>query len=276
VKLNMTNVYDYTDYRRFLREAIQSRKQVTPSLTFSRISDEISVQRSYMSQVLGGKGNLNSDQIYLIGKKLNLGANEIDYLMLLAEIDKCQVKERRVDLESQRNKIRNKNLKSEKYMSRTSVKIDSDSFSQYYNDPYCSLVHMYLLIENYHKDLPSISKKLNISDDKLSNVLSTLEKCGIINVKKKSITVQKETLHLSDKSFLSRTNATMFRLKAIEHHQKSSEQEDYFFTASIAADEVTRAEIKKCFLEFLKKTAGLVEKSPSKRVYHLNFDLFGL
>lgn len=270
----MTKVYDYIDYRKLLRDTIQSRKQVTPSLTFSKISDEIQVQRSYLSQVINGRGNLNSDQLYLIGQKLNLKKGEIEYITLLAEIEKCQVYERKQELKSQRDQVRSKYLKSEKYMDRNPVKVEAEHFARYYNDPYCSLVHMYLVIPKYRKTPALIKDKLNISDEKLREILDTLEKCAVIEYKQKTLCILKETLHLSDQSYLSKTNATMFRLKAIEHQQRSADEMDYFFTASIAANEDTRVELKKRFLEFLNEAAKLVEKSPSEEVFHLNFDLF--
>ena len=56
----------------------------------------------------------------------------------------------------------------------------------------------------------------------------------------------------------------MFRLKAIEHHHKSTDAKDYFFTASISADEECRLEVKRMFLDFLEKSSKVIEKAPTK------------
>ncbi len=270
----MINIYKYTNYRKFLKEMIESKKKLDPSLTFSKLADEMSVQRSYLSQVLNNRGSFNLDQVYLISKQLGLDEDETEYLSLLLEIERSQVKERRGKLNDKRKQIKSLKMKSEKYLDRKPLDIESGFFARYYNDPYCSLVHMFLLIPKYNFSSERLLEKLEISKEKLTEILLILEKCRLIKVQKKKILVIKENLHLSNDSYLSKTNATMFRLKAIEYQQKCVNKSDYFFTASFSSDERTREKIKDSYMDFLSKVSAFVKDAPSEDVYHLNFDLF--
>lgn len=136
--------YDYIDYRKYLKAAVLAKKASSPSINFSRIAEEVGVQRSYLSQVFGFKCHLNSDQLYVIAKKLGLGEKEIEYLLILLDVEKSQVSARREKLIHLRDSLRNAHFKSENYLDRKTLKIDNGIYSQYYTDPYCSLVHMYL------------------------------------------------------------------------------------------------------------------------------------
>ena len=151
----MNKVYSYKDYRKYLKDAIQSRKKATQSINFSRIAEDIGIQRSYLSQVLNDKGNLNSDQLYLIGKKLRLEKKEIEYLLLILEIDKCVLPERKAELIASRNRIQNRELTSNSVLNREPLSLDTESFSKYYNDPYAhSFICTYSsqVIEETHRE----------------------------------------------------------------------------------------------------------------------------
>jgi uncharacterized protein (TIGR02147 family) len=266
--------YDYIDYRKYLKAAVLAKKASSPSINFSRIAEEVGVQRSYLSQVFGFKCHLNSDQLYVIAKKLGLGEKEIEYLLILLDVEKSQVSARREKLIHLRDSLRNAHFKSENYLDRKTLKIDNGIYSQYYTDPYCSLVHMYLLIPNFRNHPSSITEELGLSQEKLDEILQVLLRLKLIEMAKGKVKVLVETLHLVEDSFLSKTNATMFRLKAIENQMRGNVESDYFFTASISADAETKNAIKRKFLEFLKEVSKLVDSAPAKKVFHLNFDLF--
>lgn len=271
----MTKVYDYHCYRSFIKTAVEEKKQVLPSLTFAKIAEYAGMQKSYISQVLNGKGTLNSDQLFLIGKKLRLGPKEMGYLNLLLEFEKCQIPERKKQLELEIARLREEHCNTSNYIEYDTIDvIENEAFAQYYNDPYCSLIHIFLSLPEYSMSLTKITNRLQISNEKVADVVETLEKCGIIRLEKGSMRLVKSSLHLDGKSFLSRTQASMFRLKAIEHHQKSKNNEDYFYTASFSTSEVVRKEIKKRYLEFVSDISRLIKEEEADDVFHINFDLF--
>jgi DNA-binding transcriptional regulator YiaG len=135
---------------------------------------------------------------------------------------------------------------------------------------------MFLLIPKYRTSPMEICKTLNISELKLEEILSTLENCHVIENQSGKIKILRQSMHLSQQSFMSKTNATMFRLMAIEHQQKSASNRDYFFTATVAADRETQNTIKRKWLKLLNEISQLVDEAPSKEIFHLNFDLFSI
>lgn len=271
----MTKVYNYSSYRDFIKDCIEHKKQIVPTMTYAKLAEHSGVQKSYISQVINGRGSLNSDQLFLIGRRLGLKDDELDYLNLLLEEDRCQISDRKCKIQQKISKIRQKHCNSKDYLSSEIIeKVENEYFAQYYSDPYCTLIHIFLTIEDYRQKPTRIASRLNIGIEKLSDVLSILEKCNILKFKNHRVVLLKKSIHLDATSFLSRTNASMFRLKAIEKHQKSQDKEDYFFTASFSSNESVRRNIKKLFLEFLTEVSTSIKEEEADEVFHINFDLF--
>lgn len=60
----------------------------------SKVAEAARIQRSHLSNVLAGRSSLSSDQLFLIGRWLQLPDSAMEYLSLLLERDRCQVAER--------------------------------------------------------------------------------------------------------------------------------------------------------------------------------------
>ncbi|MGK5086566.1 TIGR02147 family protein [Bdellovibrionota bacterium FG-2] len=268
------SVFSIQDYKRFLKSALEIKKKKDSTLSFSKLADYAKIQRSYLSQVLNGAPHLSADQLYLIAKRLGLGSEEIDYLLLLLEIERCTVPERQAELALKRDQIRAKHLKTEKFIKHETVKVSAEHLTQYYCDPHIPIAHMFLTIPKFQKNPEALVEKLDVSQEQFTRILSVLEDCGLIRFTPQGLEVLKPNLHLEKESPLARVNGTFFRLKAIDSLQRAKSEEDYFFTASFSATEALRTQIKERFLQFLKRQSKEIGDSPAEQVFQLNFDLF--
>lgn len=270
----MINLYSYSDYRAFIRDFVKDMQEADKKVSFSSLADKINIQRSYFSRALHGECHLSSDQLFLLGKAFGLGPEEMDYFLLILEIEKCQILARRDFLVAKLNRIRAKQLRSEVALETQAIVPDDIVFSEYFGNVYCPLVHVFLTIPKFHGNLESIRQYLNLTRQTFDGIVNILNKCKIIEIKKEGVLVKVERLHLSAGSVLSKLYATQFRLKAIEYQQQRNDQENYFFTFSFSVSPEDRLEIRAKFMEFLKWLSKRIEHTVPREVLHLNFDLF--
>jgi len=268
------NVYNFDDYRKFFAQRVKSARASGSSLTFAKIADQMGVQRSYFSQVLNGRGNLTADQLFLAGKACALAEEDIEFLVLLLEIERCSVKERKSKLVQQREQLRAKSLRTESFVSLDSVRPANDSYNIYYSDPYCPIVHMCLTVPKFREDIRHISSRLGISMARLEAALAVLSQCRIISRSIRGIELHDNRMYLPGDSPLAVAHGTMLRLFAINQRQKVADPDDYFFTTTFSATESVRKDLHLAFLNVFKSFAPLIEKAPSEEVFHVNFDLF--
>lgn len=270
------DVFSYDSYRLCLRDAIDARKTFNRSTSYARLADSVGIKRSYLSSAIHGRADLNADQLFNLCERLNMSRSESDYLLLLREIEKCQVPKRRSQLEEQRHKIKEEELKSEKHLGRKEIAPTDLNYTEYFSTPWCPTVHMFLTVPKYADRLDLIAERLRISRDEVNHALGVLERCRLLRLTGTGIELLSEFLHVPSDSYLSRVYATAFRLKAIEYQQQRTNEEDYFFTSSFSASVALRREIKSKFLEFLQWLGPKVESAPPDDVFHVNFDLFRL
>ena len=268
------DLFAYDSYRKFLKEIIEARRESVPGFSAAALAETAGVQRSYLSNALHGRAELNADQLFAMGEALNLLGDEIEYLLLLLEIERCSLPRRKEKLLRERDELRGRKLKSERYLEREAIPINDQALVDFFSSPYCSLVHTFMTIPTYRRDPAKIAARLRIPEGEVKAALAILEKCDLIRATKKGYEVNTESRHLSQSHRLSRVYASSFRQKAIEYQQRLDNPEDYFFTTSFSADEETRTLLKAKFLELIKWLAPKVEAAPSEEVFHMNFDLF--
>ncbi|MGE0174964.1 MAG: TIGR02147 family protein [Oligoflexales bacterium] len=269
--------FDYDSYQVYLKDRIEREKQLGSPINFSYLADSIKVQRSYLSHVLNGRAHLNADQLFEIAHALKLGQDEADYLLLLLEIERCSSNRRKVLLMQRRDGLRKSQMTSRKHMTPKSSRLDKEFLAEYYSNRLCSLVHMYLTIDEFRRDPQPLVKKLNISHHQLADVLKVLEKAKVIGIGANGeIQLKMDSVHLDESSPFRAAHATQFRLHALNQLQEKQSEADYFYTATFSANADTLLKVKKKFLQFLKEATKDISITKAKQVYHMNFDLFGM
>lgn len=267
------NIYNMLDYKSIVRSRIDSLKERDNRYVYKKVAAAISVQPPYLSKVMGGLADFNSDQMFLACRYLNFTEEDTQYLFLLLEYEKSVVKERRDILLVEIKNIQNKNLATDENIKVQKAKTDSDSLMEYYLDPLCSIVHMTFAIERYQSDIPLVAKDLGIAIDRINQIISKLERLGVISFEKGEVKIIKQ-LHLPSTSPLCIPHQNLLRQLTINHFSNLTHKNYYNLAISFTADENAFIQIREQFLDFLKKCDGIIDKAPSKTVYQLNFDLF--
>lgn len=268
------NIYEHLDYRTVLAAKVAGRRAAGEPASFAKLAAAVRVQRSYLTHVMRGRASLSVDQLYVLCDELGIDEDGRAYVILLLDIERCGVPKRKQELETQRDEIRRSKTRRAAYDERPAAQVRVNVESDYYTDPLCSLVHMFMTIPTFRREPAKIAPRLQLSAARIVETLRTLERCGIVRLGAKGYELSQSALHLDKDAPLARAHGVSMRLRGMETRQRTADADDYFLTQTFSCDEATRAKIRARLLDFYKALADDVGAAPSKDVFHLNIDLF--
>jgi hypothetical protein len=269
------NIYTYNEYKALLK-AILLEKKSSPTgrrYTFQNMANTCRVQKTYLSKVLNVSGDLSADQLYLACEYLGFSTEQIDYMFLLYEENRCQLSKRKAELKERIVKIQKKYRQTDAHIKADVQQVTNEELSEYFLDPYLQLVHVFLTIDRFCQNPQLIRQELALTEAHFSLLLDKLVKMKFVVTKKDSYHVLKENMHLPNSSHLVSSYKVMLRLQAMEQISRLPKNHSYNFSVIFSTDKVTKDKIQNGFFDFLKKIEGLVHDSTPTDVYQLNFDL---
>ncbi len=270
---DMTIIYRQWNYIEALEELFQARKSRVGKWTLARMGEEIGIQPSYITNVLKGRAHLQSDQLYAIAEHLGLKSNEREYLLLLLDYNRTVSAARKTELKAKLLQFQKKLLKSERHISAKTVE-GGENLSEYYLNPVCPIVHVFLNFEQYAKHPEKIAQQLGIAKNLLGEALVILEKLKYIEKTSKGYTVLVKNRHLPKDSSLCEPHQTLMRYKSIDQMQRIPKDDKYSFSVTLSCTLEDKNLIHQEFLNFLKKSEAIVKNSKREGIYQINFDLF--
>jgi uncharacterized protein (TIGR02147 family) len=251
------------------------RKKKNSKINFQSLADAIRVQKPYLSKVLGGKADLNFDQLYLASRYLNLSKTEEKYLQLLLDYSRSSLELRRRKLFEEITKFQGEQLKSASYLDSKKFNYTEADYEEYFLDPINIIIHMSLMIPRYQSNLDLIGRDLALTETRVRTSLDLLERLKLVRIDKKIYKVIKSNLHLNADSKIFFPHHLLMRLLTLYRFQaKQLGKNPYYTSITFTANPAILAEIKEEFLQFLKRTEKLVDGAPSESVFQLNFDIF--
>lgn len=268
------NVFSYTSYTEALEVAIGRKKESTPGWTLSKLAEDCIMQASYLTNVLKGRADFNTDQLARICDLLGLSNEDFEYLALLLELKRSSFEKRRKQLEAKITEIRQQHLRAEKNISTKTVQLTPEQQDKYYLDPFVQLIHIFLSCHEGSASAEFLANKFFLPKAQVLNILQDLEDIGYIKRKGAKIEVLVEGRHLPRESHLLRPHHTVMRVKSIDQMQRLPSDQTYSFSATISTEPEVRTKIQAEFLKFMKAAEKLVTTHDAGKLYQINFDLF--
>lgn len=268
------SIYQHISYIEALDKAIEEQRTAVSGWTLSKLAEQSQMQPSYLTNVLKGRCDFNSDQLYRVCENLEFKVDEIEYLLLLLESKRTTYKNRKRQLEKKIEQVRSQQLRSEKYLKTKPVELSAEQLEQYYLNPYIPLVHIYLGFVSGPVNAETLAKNFLTTKEQMTGVLKVLEEIKYIRRKGTSYEVLVEGQHLPRESHILRPHHLMMRMKSLDQIQRMSAEQSYSFSATISTMPEVRTKIQSEFLKFLKAAEKLVKDHPSEKMYQINFDLF--
>lgn len=271
------NLFAQTDYRTILKAMVAERKGYEPDFGFHKLADAARVQKPYLSKVIGGNANLNSDQLFAICRILKLGADEMEYMQLLLELERSGLEERRKELRVKIDSIAEAKRDSTAYLAAKAVLADTSSvalLTDYYLDPLVQIIHVALSVERFSLNPLLLGKEFHLDGPQIHAIILSLERMGLVIRENGRLLPRETNLHLPKNSPVFRAWRNQLKLLSVQRLNQLPEAKAYSFSVVFSASENTRKEIHSRFLEFLKSCESLVGEAKSKNVYQMSFDLF--
>lgn len=267
-----SNIYNFADYRDFLKDRYRQLKEADPVFSFRHFSKQAGFgSPNYLKLVMDGKRNLSSEAILKFAKGLRLDNHETEYFRYMVEYNQCEnVHKKRVyeaKLLYLRELFKVKTLIPELY--------------DYYHDWYHAAIREVIRKGPTKNDATSIGQGLvpAISEEEAKNSIELLKKLKFITdgpagtlVANESTEVDSSSAALAQKIYYEQ----MAELAAQSLYTQGPDTQDFeSITLSLPQSKMTelRAKIHEWMVQMGATNAT---HNPGDAVYQLNIQLFAL
>lgn len=147
----MPNVFDYTDYREFLRDAYRENNDRNPAFSYRYIASKVGFRSaSFFSQILKGKSNISVSTAARFAAFLKLKRKEIDFFEALVHYNQAKTHAE-------------KKLAFERLMSfrGSRVKIVGADSYEFYEKWYYTAIRELLWFEPFRGDYDALARKVS-------------------------------------------------------------------------------------------------------------------
>lgn len=270
----MTNVYEYTSYKDYLKELINESSERGFS---SRLAESANCQKSYFSHALNGKAHLLPDHIYGISSYLKLSQDEGSYLQLILDYERAtslnyqkhllnRIHDRQSEWKDLKNRLTKKSLPSEDTAAAP--------HQYYYSNYLYGAIHIAVSIPNL-QDLKSLSGYFMLPERTIESVLIQLLQMGLVENKGKKWFWKSGDLHLPKDSPWINTHHNNWRMQAlVDLNYKKSDSLHFSGVQSLSKKDYESLLIEMTkWIQFFREKTG---PSAPEELICFNLDLFSL
>jgi uncharacterized protein (TIGR02147 family) len=182
--MDFINIFEYSDYRRYLKDHYELQKSLEPQFTYRYIAERVGFKSAgHFTQILKGLINLSSSMVARFIDFLRLNKKEADYFELLVRFDQAKThaeKRRYFELMAKFRELKIATLDPLQY--------------DYYDNWYYVAVREVLSYYPFKGDYAALAKKVkpSISPREAKKAIALLERLGLI--KKDSDGIYKKTV----------------------------------------------------------------------------------
>lgn len=260
------------DYRDIINDKLKSLKATNPGMGLVRICETHHLHGSYVSAALKGKRHLSADQLFVLAKALHFNEREIDYLLLLLSYDRALDLDLKTRYLNEIKKVQDNFLQAKEQLTAKAPEEENLNLAKYYSDPFFKIIHVFLGIEIYRKNINMIQNKLNLSDEQIETYISEMEQMGILS-RNPEIQVLKKNYHLPKEFFICKPHQVLMKLASNQKQITLESTKKETVCVTFSCSQVDQRQIYSEFLSYLKKVEAIVKQSPPEEVFQLNFDL---
>ncbi len=262
-----SNIYNFTDYRDFLKDRYRQLKETDPAFSFRFFSKQAGFgSPNYLKLVMDGKRNLSDEAIGKFAKGLRLDAYEAEYFKYMVGYNQCEEKMKREVYEAKLHYLRElfkvKELIPEHY--------------DYYHEWYHAAIRGMVKQSSVKNDPKVIAKSLSpqIDEEQAMTSVALLKKLGYIAETNEgmleALTGKEEREEVAQVQKIYYEQMAELAAKSL-YTQGTETQKFESVTVSIPADKV--AEVKE---KIRLLVAEVASNSGGEQVYQFNVQLFAL
>ncbi len=267
-----SNIYNFADYRDFLKDRYRQLKEADPVFSFRHFSKQAGFgSPNYLKLVMDGKRNLSAEAIFKFAKGLRLDNHETEYFRYMVEYNQCEnVHKKRVyeaKLLYLRELFKVKTLIPELY--------------DYYHDWYHAAIREVIRKGPTKNDPGAIAQGLvpAISEEEAKASVELLKKLNFVNVGPAGTLISNDTTEVDSSSAALAQKIyyeQMAELAAQSLYTQGPETQD-FESITLSLPQGKMNELRTKIHEWMiQMGATNATHNPGDAVYQLNIQLFAL
>jgi uncharacterized protein (TIGR02147 family) len=273
----MPDLFDYLDYRAFLRDYFDSRKATLDSWSYQSFAEQLGFKaKDFLFRVIKGKKNLSQASILQMSQGLGLNGIQTQYFDTLVKCNQSR------DI-GQRNLFFNllNTIKTQGRTTHPAQRLRQDQFqfySKWYHSAIRSLIEMAGFKDDFKRLAASLSPRISAREAEASVTL--LEKLGLIQrdedgvfrATHKTITTGKDVSGILIPAYHKSTiELSAQALENIPAHERDMSN------LTLGISEATFKNLSEKLRQFRREILEQAEKDETAdRVYHLNLHLYPL
>jgi len=266
----MTEIFNYNDYRAFIREILVERKSLDPSFTHRHICSQLGLKTSnFIMLVSQGKRNLTSELAQRFATLFNFTPLQSEYFLWLVLFNQSST-----ILEKDEYWRRLLTCKSQNKTSRL-----NETQYEYYSHWYNPVIRELVAIPGLQWDARSLSKALKpkVPAVQVRHSLELLERLGLI--RRDGDTWTKVDLVVATPAEVHSVAVFNYHRELIGLAKESLEQdsgsERNFSAVTLEMNAEEYKKVVEMLTKFRRDALGVCgSKGPADRVYQLNLQMF--
>jgi uncharacterized protein (TIGR02147 family) len=272
---NKTNVFDYTDYRKYLSDYYQFQKKKNPAFSYRYFAKKAAFSSSgFYKELVDGKRSLSRSLIVRFSEALKHSKKEAEYFENMVYFnDAATVKERVVYF-----------TKMMASYESIAYRILGDQY-EYFSKWYYAVVRELLAYVPFKDDYKSLARRVNppIREDQAKKAIQILEKLKLIEKDGNGIYVRSAPIlttgYPSGEKSLNLLNVINFQkamlAMAAEAYDRHPLKKMDMSTLTLSISENTFAIMKEEIANFRKRLLSMAEKDEQPdRIYQLCYHFF--
>jgi uncharacterized protein (TIGR02147 family) len=264
------NIFEYLDYRRFIRDWLKSQKKAKRS-NLSKLAAAISVHSTFLSHVLNSTKDLSLEQGILIADHVGFTKLENEYFLCLIQWDRAgnqRLKkhwlERLEEIKQTKNKL------SQRFEKHT--ELSSEQKATFYSSWIFTAVWAATAIDE-GQTLADLVKTLATTRNQMFEILNFLTQTGLCTEEKGVFKMGDRHIHLPNESPQAVRHHTNWRLKAM-HEMDDRSPDELFFTAPMSIARKDFDSVREKINFAIKEIVEIAKASDAEEVVCLNIDFF--
>lgn len=264
----MPNLFTYLEYRDFLKDAYEERRQIQPYFSYRFIGNRVGMDSSYLTRLFQKKLHLGDDLIERMAAAFGLEGAALDYFRVLVGFNKARTEVQARACHEQLMRLRG-----------VGYRLVKEDEQEYFSNWIHAALRSYLDCQPFDGDYDALGAALlpPVSGEAVKQALFLLERMGMVRRREAGYEVLDAHLHSGENWTAQAIRAfqkSTMELAARALDAVPSSQRD-ISTMTMNIDAQTLEDLKVMVREFQENVAKLVEAAPrSDRVYHLNLQLF--
>lgn len=263
------NIFEYDDYKSFLRDYISSQETRG---AVAELAQSAGCDRTYLSQALNGKVQLTADHIINLGEALNMSESEKNYFLHLLLHDRAGSSSARVLLKRKLDKMAQENHVLTKRIRHREVtdELSNEEKGRYYSSWAFGAVHILTSIESF-QSIGALVDRLRLPEREIEDILQELMRMQLVEKKGSRYVHSGKNLFISRESSFNALNHINWRTRALSI---ANSKDGVHYTTAFSINKKDWPKLQLRLMEFIEKQREEIHGSGSEELYCFCCDLF--